>query len=301
MGTVLFNERGQLLGDLDDARQSAVIARGGAGGSAMTGSTHEDLHTIGASQRHTGPLYPGKTGEDHHVVLELKSIADVGLVGFPNAGKSSLLRRVSRATPKVASYAFTTLRPNIGVIEFGDFHRVRVADIPGLIEGAHDNHGMGHAFLRHVERTRVLLYVVDVHGFRLRDSEPHRDAYQCLTMLRRELELYNGQMLAKPSLIAVNKMDISEAPALLNEFKAHLIAGPFKHVPVVPVSLLTGFGVDELKAAIRQTVGVTTARKGPEHDVEAFRRSLYGLSAFEADKFGRVAGALRLATPKQAQ
>ncbi|RHX99907.1 hypothetical protein DYB25_009038, partial [Aphanomyces astaci] len=152
----------------------------------------------------------GLLGTSNYLELELKTIADVGLVGYPNAGKSTLLRALSKATPEVAPYPFTTLHPNVGVVEFPDTYRYSVADLPGLIEGAHRNVGLGHSFLRHIERTKVLLYVLDTAGSEGRD--PVDDFHH----LQNELELYAPNITSRPSLIAANKMD---APGWLVDIK----------------------------------------------------------------------------------
>ena len=294
VGTVALNERGQVLGDLATPREAAVLARGGAGGSALTGSSTIASGLPCFPCRIAGELYPGLAGEAMHVVLELKSIADVGLVGFPNAGKSSMLRTLSHATPKVAAYPFTTLRAQVGVVEYGDYTRVRLADIPGLIEGAHANRGMGHAFLRHVERTAALIYVIDLHGFQLAADQPRRDALQCLLLLRDELGRYNETLLRKPALVVANKMDLPGAPALLAALERGVAAErALRGMSVVPVSLRTGDGVAQLRQRIRSVVEV----QRPDNSVEAFRRSLFGLPQIDADKHGRLAASLNLLPP----
>jgi GTPase len=146
---------------------------------------------------------PGRPGDARTIVLELKLIADVGLVGYPNAGKSTLLKAISNAKPTVAAYAFTTLHPSVGVVEYSDLERVTVADIPGLIDGAHENRGLGHDFLKHIERTKVLLYVVDAAGTEGRD--PATD----LRHLINELRLYDEELLTKPALVFANKHDLT--------------------------------------------------------------------------------------------
>jgi serine/threonine-protein kinase OSR1/STK39 len=160
----------------------------------------------------------GLPGQRRSVRLDLKLIADVGFVGFPNAGKSTLLKALSRARPKIASYPFTTLRPNLGVAEFDDFRRIAFADLPGLIEGAHLNEGMGHKFLKHVERTRVLLFVVDINGFQFKPEHPFRSAFETVLLLNRELELYKEELMNKPALCVVTKMDSKGSDRLYESF-----------------------------------------------------------------------------------
>ncbi|XP_045108237.1 GTP-binding protein 10 homolog [Portunus trituberculatus] len=192
-GTTVWHEQyKKALGEINCAGDKVLVARGGQGGNPNN-------------------QYNGQKGQAHMVKLELKLLADVGLVGFPNAGKSTLLRAISRAKPKVASYPFTTLQPTLGVVEYSDMRQLTIADLPGLIEGAWANVGMGHSFLRHVERTHFLLFVVDINGFRLSPKHPHRSATENVMLLNRELELYSPELLSKPALLVVNKMDSHNA------------------------------------------------------------------------------------------
>jgi len=181
----------------------------------------------------------------------LKSIADVGLVGFPNAGKSSLTNRITRARPKTAAYPFTTLHPQIGVIEYPDDkkgpRRLLLADVPGLIEGANENRGLGHRFLRHIERCALLVFMVDMAGV---DDRDPRDDYAHLV---KELKLYDKALMTKPRLVAANKMDLPAAQAWLTKFKRR------HKVDVVEVSCLTGDGLGELKKQLLKRV--TALRK----------------------------------------
>ena len=160
----------------------------------------------------------GLPGQRRSVRLDLKLIADVGFVGFPNAGKSTLLKALSRARPKIASYPFTTLRPNRGIAEFDDYRRVSFADLPGLIEGAHLNEGMGHRFLKLVERTRVLLFVIDINGFQFKPEHPFRSAFETVLLLNRELELYREELMDKPAVCVVTKMDSAGSDRLYETF-----------------------------------------------------------------------------------
>lgn len=233
-GTVILSEYGHVINEVNEAGQRVTVAYGGEGGSAMT------------NQR-----WNGLKGDALQVALELKTIADVGLVGFPNAGKSSLLAALSRAKPKISDYPFTTLRPNIGAVIFDDLGTAKMADIPGLIEGASENYGMGHSFLRHIERTRLLLYVVDLSGFQLSSRLPYQDAVEAVRLLARELELYHPGLATKPSLLAVNKLDVDGAPELYAKFRKELPAvvreTNMNLKVVVPISVKAGFGLDQLK------------------------------------------------------
>ncbi len=233
-GTAVVDEAtGALIADLVAVGQEAMVARGGRGG---LGNVHF------ATAIHQAPRHAqrGEPGEENTVRLELRLIADVGLVGLPNAGKSTLLAALTAARPKIASYPFTTLEPNLGVLDLGvdDGRRPTIADVPGLIEGASDGAGLGHAFLRHVERTRVLLHVVDGAA---RDPQWDHD------IIRDELEAHDPGLLAKPMLVVFNKMDLPAAQAAWPEFeRAQHDAGR----QAVAISADTGEGLDALRAAV---------------------------------------------------
>lgn len=219
---------GALLADITGHDQTFVAAQGGKGGK---GNVHWKTSTHQAPFEFT----PGAAGEEFRLTLELKLLADAGLVGFPNAGKSSLLGRISDAHPKVAAYPFTTINPIVGTVCFPDYSQVRVADVPGLIEGAHAGVGLGHEFLRHIERSRLLLFVIDMAG--VDGREPWAD----FRALRRELKLHSAALAAMPSLAVANKMDLPEAAANLKAFQRRI------RVPVLPVSTVDGTGLDALK------------------------------------------------------
>src|SRR5678816_2885469 len=163
-------------------------------------------------------VQPGEPGEEKHLRLELKLLADVGLVGFPNAGKSTLISRISAARPKIADYPFATLIPNLGVVRLGDDRSFVVADVPGLIEGAHRGQGLGHQFLRHLERTKVLLHLVDV------SSESGRDPVTDLDTLRRELELFQPSLAAKPLIVVASMIDVVDDPERVAALEGHAVA-----------------------------------------------------------------------------
>jgi GTP-binding protein len=224
---------GELVADLVAVGQSVMIARGGRAG---LGNVHF------ATATHQAPKHAqkGEPGEEHEYRLELRLIADIGLVGLPNAGKSTLLAALTAATPKIAAYPFTTLEPNLGVMDLGldDGRRPTIADVPGLIEGASDGAGLGHAFLRHVERTRILLHIVDGS---VRDPRWDHD------VIRDELEAHDPALLGKPMLVVFNKMDLAEAREAWPAFREVLRA---LDVPALPISADTGEGLDELRAAV---------------------------------------------------
>jgi len=219
-GTIVY-ENSNLLADLVKPDDHLIVARGGTGGRG-------NIHFVTSTRRAPTEFEFGKEGEEKQLKLELKLIADVGLVGYPNAGKSTLLRRVSDAKPKIASYPFTTLTPNLGVIHDERFD-ITVADIPGIIEGAHKGKGLGLTFLRHIERTKLLLFIIDMTGSPLENYE----------ILREEIRQYDPLILKKPSLIAFNKIDLIQP-----------------NVPNLPVdnafyiSALTGAGIDTLISAL---------------------------------------------------
>ncbi|KAK4879554.1 hypothetical protein RN001_007700 [Aquatica leii] len=188
VGVSVFTDEGKKLGEINKENEELIIAKGGPGGHPRNG-------------------FLGIKGQCYSVRLDLKLIADVGLVGFPNAGKSTLLKAISHAKPKIANYPFTTVRPNIGIVTYKDLRQISVADLPGLIEGAHVNRGMGHEFLKHVERTQLLLIMADINGFQLSHQYPHRSCLDTIVLLNKELELYNPELLNKPKLMVINKMD----------------------------------------------------------------------------------------------
>lgn len=229
VGTLVYDDAsGALLADLDRPGESVVVARGGAGGRG-------NIHFKSSVNRAPDYAEPGRPGEERQLRLELKLIADAGLVGAPNAGKSSLLAAISAARPKVGDYPFTTLDPELGVAQTERGDRVVVADIPGLIEGAASGAGLGLRFLRHVERTRVLVYVVDGAS-----ADPWGD----LAAVERELAAYSRELAERPSLVVVNKLDL-EAARRLQESSPR---------QAMWVSARTGEGVPELVAAIHQRV-----------------------------------------------
>jgi len=228
VGTVIRDdETGEVIADLTRNGQEVVVARGGRGGRGNARFATSVNKAPSLSEN-------GEPGQERWVKLELKLLADVGLVGFPNAGKSTLISRISAARPKIADYPFTTLVPNLGVVMTRNKESFVVADIPGLIEGAHQGSGLGHEFLRHIERTRMLLFVLDTA------QTEGRDVLQDYQVLRRELELYRPDLKERPYLIVANKMDVPEAQENYERLRAE-----FGH-RVHAISAVTGLGVDVL-------------------------------------------------------
>jgi len=215
--------------DLVRDRQEFVLCRGGAGGK---GNVHFKSSRNRAPRQYT----EGEEGEQGHFLFELRTIADAGLVGYPNAGKSTLLRKISAARPKVAAYPFTTLHPIVGVMELPGYRRAAIADIPGLIKGAHRGLGLGHEFLRHITRCRILIFVVDVAG-----SEG-RNPIEDLQNLRREIGLHDPALSSRPWLVVANKMDLPGAETNLRALRER-----FSKIKIIPTSAANGQGIAELK------------------------------------------------------
>lgn len=240
-GTVVTDaESGEVIADLTEHGQRAVIARGGRGGRGNT--------------RFATPANPapelsehGEPGQERDVVLELKLLADVGLVGFPSVGKSTLLSVVSSARPKIAEYHFTTIAPNLGMVETEDGRSFVMADLPGLIEGAHSGVGLGHQFLRHIERTRVIVHVIDMAAVE------GRDPFEDYLTINKELKEYNLRLTERPQIIVANKMDMPEAEENLKKFKEQLD----EDYPIFPISALTRQGLRDLLFAVADKVEET--------------------------------------------
>ncbi|BAB04932.1 GTPase ObgE [Halalkalibacterium halodurans] len=238
--TVIDEQTGQVLADLTHHGQEAIIAKGGRGGRGNT--------------RFATPANPapelsenGEPGVERDVILELKVLADAGLVGFPSVGKSTLLSVVSSAKPKIAEYHFTTITPNLGVVRVDDGRSFVLADLPGLIEGAHEGIGLGHQFLRHIERTRVIVHVIDMSALE------GRDPYDDYVSINEELKAYNLRLMERPQLIVANKMDMPNAAENLERFKEKLTDDH----PIFPISALTRDGLQPLLRAIMDTIETT--------------------------------------------
>lgn len=232
-----------LVADLTEHGQKFIVCKGGRGGLGNRNF---------ATSRNQTPRFaqPGEPGDFGSYLLELRIMADVGLVGYPNAGKSTLLAAISAARPKIAPYPFTTLHPQIGIVEYVDFHRLTVCDVPGLIEGAHNNVGLGHAFLRHIQRCKVLVIIVDMAGT---DGRPPWDDYEKILS---ELRLYDESLVSRRRLVAGNKMDEPAAAENLKRFKRKV-----PRTPVLTMSAGYGENVEEFKAAIRKAVQATLPKK----------------------------------------
>ena len=237
---------GEAVADMDVSGKQVIVARGGRGGRG-------NPRFATSTNRAPREWEPGEPGEERELFLELKTIADVGLVGYPNAGKSTLIRALSAARPKVAPYPFTTLHPVVGVIEYPDYGRLTVADIPGLIDGAHDNVGLGHSFLRHIERTVVLAFVLDMAGC------DGRVPWEDLRHLRDELELYMKGLSKRPALIVANKMDLPGSEENLELLRAELAS---EVIDIIPVKAAEG-ELGDLKAKLREMV---EARRNSKFD-----------------------------------
>jgi len=246
VGTVVYDEaNGERLHDFTASGERFLVARGGRGGKGnarFATSTHQ------APTEHT----PGQPGQERRLRLELKLLADVGLVGFPNAGKSTLISRISAARPKIADYPFTTLEPQLGVVSLDDFRSFVVADIPGLIEGAHLGHGLGVQFLRHIERTRLLAHLVDVS-----DSTGREPAHEFETVMA-ELASFSEGLVAKPMIVVATKMDAAQGPERVESLRR--IAAE-RGLAFFEISSVTGQGIDDLRYAMAERV---LAPKQPE-------------------------------------
>ena len=231
-GTVVSDaETGERLGELTEPGEEMVVAKGGRGG---IGNIHFKSSTNQAPREYT----EGTKGEEKTLWLELKLMADVGLVGYPNAGKSTLLSRLTQAHPKVAPYPFTTINPIVGTLEYPNFNRLKIADIPGLIDGAHEGVGLGHQFLRHIERSRFLLFVIDMAG------TDQRNPADDFLHLREELRLHREELAQRPYLVLANKMDEPDAAGHLKEFRGRTGEDPFE------ISAELGEGLEAVKEAL---------------------------------------------------
>jgi len=235
----------EIVADLTQQGDQFVLCRGGRGGLGNRNF---------ATSRNQTPRFaqPGEPGQEGEYLFELRLMAEVGLVGYPNAGKSTLLTAISRARPKIASYPFTTLHPQVGILEYADYARLTVCDVPGLVEGAHRNVGLGHAFLRHIQRCRVLVLLIDMAGI---DGRLPWDDY---AQLLRELELYDPALMAKPRLIVANKMDEPAASANLRKFKRRI-----PKTPVLTMAAAFDQGLDTFRDAIVAAVATAVPSVAP--------------------------------------
>lgn len=241
VGTVIKDaETGEVVADLDHDQARVVICHGGRGGRG-------NIHFKTSWNQAPRTAEPGTKGEERALQLELKLMADVGLLGFPSVGKSTLISAISRARPKIAAYPFTTLTPKLGLVRLSDERALVVADIPGLIEGAAEGAGLGHRFLRHVERTKVLVHLIEANDSTGPDREPLSD----LDVLNAELALYAPELAAKPQIVALNKIDLPETRAQIDILRARLAE---RGLRLYPVSAATREGLDQLLEAMWHAV-----------------------------------------------
>lgn len=273
-GVSVITDQKITIGEINREGERVLLCRGGCGGSPENG-------------------FIGQKGQNLPLVLDLKLLADVGFVGFPNAGKSTLLKALSNAHPKIASYPFTTIQPNIGTLNYRDFRKITAADLPGLIEGSHLNRGMGHKFLKHCVRTQILLFVIDIDGFRLNPMSSHRNAIETILFLNRELELYDEELVCKPAILAVNKLDtdadgtkfealkesLKNIKSISKSINTEMIPESLiKFDAIVPISALKKTNIPLLKDKIRTIIDIyqqereakerqVIVSKNPEYDV----------------------------------
>ncbi|MNW30006.1 GTPase ObgE [compost metagenome] len=271
-GTMIMDDdSGEMLADMTRHGQEVIVARGGRGGRG--------------NMRFATPANPapelaenGEEGQERYITLELKVMADVGLVGFPSVGKSTLLSVVSAATPKIGAYHFTTITPNLGVVEAGDGRSFVMADLPGLIEGASEGVGLGHEFLRHIERTRIIIHVVDMAG-----SEG-RDPYDDWMKINEELRQYNANLESRPQIVAANKMDMPDAAEHLEEFRRQ-VAEVRPDLEILPISSLTRQGIQELLYRAAELLDQMPDEPDVEEVAELQERKVYKLETEEDDSF----------------
>jgi GTPase len=271
-GTIVIDDDTQeIIADLTRHEQEVVIAKGGRGGRG---------NTRFATTNNTAPEIAenGEEGQERWVVLELKVMADAGLVGFPSVGKSTLLSVVSGARPKIGAYHFTTLTPNLGVVDVGDGRSFVLADLPGLIEGAHEGVGLGHEFLRHVERTRIIVHVIDMA------ATDGRDPFDDWVKINDELKLYNAKLEDRPQLVVANKMDMPDAEENLAAFKQKL-AEHRSDITVYPISAVAKKGVQELMYKIADLLETIPEMPHVEELTEIAERKVYRLEEKEDDHF----------------
>lgn len=262
--TIIDETSNKIIGELNKEGETCLVAGGGGGGCS-------------------GNQFIGHKGDLKSIKLDLKLIADIGLVGFPNAGKSTLLKAISRANPKIASYPFTTIMPQIGTIEYKDYRQMTIADLPGLIEGAHRNVGMGHQFLKHVERTSLLLLIIDIFGFQLSQNHLKRNCIQNVYALNKELELYDATLLDKPTILLVNKMDMngSEEEYLRYEKNFHDLRLGLEECPeelrpqklinfdrIIPISAKCNKEIDKVKKQVREILELDNEREYDESNFD---------------------------------
>ncbi len=243
-----------LAADMVEAGERVLIAQGGRGGRG-------NAQFVSSTNRAPRRIEPGQPGEEKTLHLQLKLVADVGLIGFPNAGKSTLISRISAAKPKIADYPFTTLIPNLGMVRLSDDRSFVVADVPGLIEGASQGHGLGHQFLRHIERTKVLVHLVDV------SSVSGRDPVEDFDTIRQELRLFDEAVFGKPQVTVASKIDALDEPDRLERLEAHVAS---LGLPFMRISAVTGEGLPALLEAMWRVIEATRdSDTTPDHATSA--------------------------------
>ncbi|KWX77730.1 GTPase ObgE [Paenibacillus jilunlii] len=271
-GTVLIDDDTQeVIADMTRHGQQVVVARGGRGGRG-------NIRFATAANPAPELAENGEEGQERYIVMELKVMADVGLVGFPSVGKSTLLSVVSAAQPKIGAYHFTTITPNLGVVDVGDGRSFVMADLPGLIEGASEGVGLGHEFLRHVERTRIIIHVVDMSG-----SEG-RDPFEDWVKINDELRQYNAGLIERPQIVAANKMDMPESEANLAAFREK-VSELRPDLEIMPISSLTRQGVQELLYRATDLLDSIPVAPVVEEVAETKERKVYKLEAEEDNSF----------------
>ncbi|MBY0014629.1 GTPase ObgE [Paenibacillus typhae] len=271
-GTILIDDDTQeVIADMTRHGQQVVVAKGGRGGRG-------NIRFATANNPAPELAENGEEGQERYIIMELKVMADVGLVGFPSVGKSTLLSVVSAAQPKIGAYHFTTITPNLGVVAAGDGRSFVMADLPGLIEGASEGVGLGHEFLRHVERTRVIIHVVDMSG-----SEG-RDPFEDWVLINDELKQYNANLLDRPQIVAANKMDMPESEENLISFRER-IAEIRPDLEIMPISSLTRQGIQELLYRAADLLDSIPVAPVVEEVAETVERKVYKLEAEADDSF----------------
>lgn len=271
-GTVVINDdTHEIMADLTRHDQEVIVAKGGRGGrgNAKFATANNPAPEIAEN---------GEEGQERWLVLELKVMADVGLVGFPSVGKSTLLSVVSAAQPKIAAYHFTTLTPNLGVVDVGDGRSFVMADLPGLIEGAHEGVGLGHEFLRHVERTRVVVHIIDMA------ATDGRDPFDDWQKINNELTLYSAKLGERPQIVVANKMDMPDAEVYLEEFTRQL-AEVDPSIRVIPVSAVTKNGVQELLYKVADLLETIPDMPLLEDLVDLSERKVFKFEAQDDEEF----------------
>ncbi|MBC8079177.1 MAG: GTPase ObgE [Gorillibacterium sp.] len=263
--TIIDDDTKEVIGDMTRHGQQVVVAKGGRGGRGNT-------RFVTISNTAPEIAENGEEGQERYIVLELKVMADIGLVGFPSVGKSTLLSVVSAAQPKIAAYPFTTLTPNLGVVDVGDGRSFVMADLPGLIEGAHTGIGLGHEFLRHIERTRVIIHVVDVSG------TEGRDPFEDWEKINEELKLYSVKLENRLQIVAANKMDVPESEELLREFREKLIEAGREDIQVFPISAAANQGVRELIFRAADVLDSIPTQAAVEEVPDKAERKVYHLA-----------------------